>query len=168
MKFLLATIACSFFSALGCGAATTGASANTSVGPRKPNEVTGAHHVGLTVTKLDETARFFRDALGFETVREDPNYPSIFVKSGNLMVTLWQAEYPTSATPFNRKHNVGLHHLALGVASFEALEAVFKKVESYPGVVVEFAPEAVGDGPAKHTIFREPSGVRLELIHNPG
>ncbi|MHB8473850.1 MAG: VOC family protein [Gammaproteobacteria bacterium] len=31
-------------------------------------------------------------------------------------------------------------------------------------VQIEFAPERVGDGPAKHMMCYEPSGVRVEFI----
>ena len=36
------------------------------------NKTKGVHHVGLTVTSLDEARRFFADTLGYEqVVRED-------------------------------------------------------------------------------------------------
>ena len=65
---------------------------------------------------------------------------------------------------FNRRKNIGLHHLALGVDSEAELDALAEKVCAWPGVEVEFLPELVGSGPRKHMMFAEPGGIRLELI----
>lgn len=53
---------------------------------------------------------------------------------------------------------------ALEVTTEEALHAAYKKVADYPGVKVKFEPELLHDGPAKHCIFYEPSGIRMEFI----
>lgn len=68
---------------------------------------------------------------------------------------------------FNRKTNVGLHHLALRVASAAALDAIFARVSKWPGVVVEFSPENLGEGPKRHTMVYEPGGIRLEFAFDP-
>ncbi|TFH24343.1 MAG: VOC family protein [Myxococcales bacterium] len=124
-------------------------------------------HVGLTVTDLDRTTTFFIEVLGFKLLKRDDEYPATFLSNGEVMITLWRATDPATATPFNRKTNVGLHHLALQVDSFEALDAMHERVRRADGVRIEFAPEPLSGGPAKHMMFREPSGNRLELIHRP-
>ncbi len=75
----------------------------------------GVHHVGLNVPDLAAARAFFTEALHFRQVGERPEYPAVFVSDGEVMVTLWQAEDPASATPFDRRRNIGLHHLALRV-----------------------------------------------------
>ena len=75
----------------------------------------GAHHVGLTVPDVEAARRFFVEALGFDTVGGRPDYPAAFVSDGTLMITLWRAADPDTATPFDRRANLGLHHLALRV-----------------------------------------------------
>ena len=60
------------------------------------NKTKGVHHVGLTVRRLDEARHFFVDSLGYEQVGEIPDYPAVFLSDGNTMITLWQAEDPTS------------------------------------------------------------------------
>lgn len=132
-----------------------------------PAVVGGVDHVGLTVTDLDASVAFFTDALGFEIRGRDDDYPAVFLTNGEITVTLWRATDPEKATPFDRKNNVGLHHLAFRVASFEALDAVHERVRQVPGVRIEFAPELAYGGPAKHMMIREPSGNRLEFIHRP-
>ena len=128
----------------------------------------GIHHAGLTVPDLAATRAFFESALGFEPVGEVPDYPAVFLTDGSVMITLWQAEKPAAATPFDRRRNVGLHHLALRVADAEALEALHKDLSAEPGVAVEFAPEPLGGGPTRHMMCAIPGGIRLELIAPAG
>jgi catechol 2,3-dioxygenase-like lactoylglutathione lyase family enzyme len=126
----------------------------------------GVHHLGLTVSRLAESAAFFTDTLGWEEVRRVPEYPAIFVSNGSVMFTLWQATAPETARPFDHKHNVGLHHVAVQVESQEALSTVFARVKD-SGATIEFAPELLRDGPAMHMMCYEPSGIRLEFIWLP-
>ena len=128
-------------------------------------ETLGFHHLGLAVSDLQATAKFFTDGLGWSVAREVPEYPAIFVSNGNAFITLWQTD--AGASRFDRRKNVGLHHFALRVASEAALDAVFAKASSHPGVRVEFAPELLRGGPAKHCMIYEPSGIRLEFIWAP-
>jgi catechol 2,3-dioxygenase-like lactoylglutathione lyase family enzyme len=125
----------------------------------------GSHHVGLTVSMLEDSAAFFVDVLGWSEVRRDLDYPAIFVTDGVLMVTLWQVK-STLPKSFNRQENIGLHHLALSVKNFAALDLIHKRlIESR--VEVEFSPELLRDGPAKHMMCYEPSGIRIEFICIP-
>ena len=126
----------------------------------------GVHHLGLTVSRLAESADFFTETLGWQEVRRVPEYPAIFVSDGTLMVTLWQASEPDSAQEFDHKHNVGLHHVALRVASHAALDEVFARVQ-VAGARIEFPPELLRDGPVMHMICFEPSGIRVEFIWVP-
>ena len=76
----------------------------------------GIDHVGLTVSDLDASRRFFCECLGWRTVGENPSYPAVFVSDGRTRVTLWRAADPRDFIAFDRRRNVGLHHLALKVA----------------------------------------------------
>ncbi|NVJ99212.1 MAG: VOC family protein [Alphaproteobacteria bacterium] len=124
----------------------------------------GVNHIGLAVSKLEATASFFVDTLGWEKAGEKPDYPAIFVTDGEAFVTLWQVENPASAMPFDRRKNVGLHHLAMTVESLEALHSLHEKFQTVDGVIIEFAPEFLGQGPTTHMMIRDPSGLRLEFI----
>ena len=121
----------------------------------------GIHHLGLTVTDVAATSRFFVEALGFTQVAERPAYQAIFVSDGTVMLTLWQAADPGSAGSFDRKANVGLHHFALKVAD---LDKAYERLSSRDDVTVEFPPEALGDGPTRHMMCSIPGGPRMELI----
>ena len=83
------------------------------------------------------------------------------------MVTLWRVESPDQAVAFDRRANVGLHHLALAVGDRSGLDALHERVASWPGVVAEFAPQLSGTGPKIHFIVREPSGIRIEFAFDP-
>ncbi|MDX1811802.1 MAG: VOC family protein [Gammaproteobacteria bacterium] len=122
----------------------------------------GVHHVGLTVSRLAESAAFFLDVLGWTEVRRDDTYPAIFVSDGVNMITLWQAQTQTPVA-FSKAENVGLHHIAFSVASLEKLKALHQKLLS-ASMEIEFAPELLRQGPAKHMMCYEPSGIRVEFI----
>lgn len=124
----------------------------------------GIHHAGLTVPDLVASRRFFEEALGFAAVGEKPDHPAVFLSDGAVMVTLWQAAEPASARPFDRRRNVGLHHLALQVDGLAALEALAAELAARDDVAIEFAPEPLGDGPTHHLMCTVPGGIRLELI----
>jgi catechol 2,3-dioxygenase-like lactoylglutathione lyase family enzyme len=130
----------------------------------KESPTQGVHHLGLTVPDLGQARDFFTRVLRFEIVGEKPDYPAVFVSDGSVMLTLWQAEDPAGAIPFDRKRVIGLHHVALRVADAAALEELHKRLAEEPEVVLEFAPEALGGGPTRHMICAIPGGIRLELI----
>ncbi|MCP1674838.1 catechol 2,3-dioxygenase-like lactoylglutathione lyase family enzyme [Natronocella acetinitrilica] len=125
----------------------------------------GIHHLGLAVSDLEATANFFIDCLGWSLVREVPEYPAKFVSNGEAFFTLWQTNADSAS--FDRKSNVGLHHVAIKVASEQDLQEIFDTVSGHSGVTVEFAPELLRGGPAKHCIVYEPSGIRIEFIWAP-
>lgn len=127
----------------------------------------GIDHVGLSVRDLNQTRDFFVECLHWKQVGERPEYPAAFVSDGHVMLTLWQVTNQDKLVAFDRKSNVGLHHLALRVGSEEALDEIFRRVSAWPGVKVEFAPENLGPGPKRHTMIYEPGGIRLEFDFDP-
>jgi len=124
----------------------------------------GVHHVGFTVPDVRETRGFFVDVLGFEQVGEVPDYPAVFLSDGTVMLTLWQATDPVRAVPFDRKRNVGLHHVALRVSDDAALGRLHDRLRESAGVDVEFCPEPLGGGPTQHMMCTIPGGIRVEFI----
>ena len=125
----------------------------------------GIHHLGLAVSDLAGSRGFFCDLLGWSEVRRVDEYPAIFVSNGSVMFTLWQTE--KNAVPFDIKKNVGLHHVALRVDSEEELLAIHQSLATSDSVQIEFAPELLRGGPAKHMMCTEPSGIRVEFIWLP-
>ncbi|MBX2846991.1 MAG: VOC family protein [Acidiferrobacterales bacterium] len=125
----------------------------------------GIHHLGLSVSNLEESCKFFCGVLGWHEVRRVEEYPAIFVTNDEVMFTLWQTS--NQANAFDRRDNVGLHHVAFSVESEEELSALYKKLSNVAHVSIEFGPELLRGGPAKHMICYEPSGIRVEFIWVP-
>jgi catechol 2,3-dioxygenase-like lactoylglutathione lyase family enzyme len=135
--------------------------------PEQSPATIGIDHVGLTVRDLETTRRFFCECLGWNVVGGNPAYPALFVSDGQDLVTLWQVEAPDHTTPFNRRRNLGLHHLALKVADRPSLDTIFARVAAWPGVAVEFTPQPLGKGPRIHCMINEPGGLRIEFACTP-
>ena len=89
------------------------------------------------------------------------------MSDGHGVLTLWEVASPDVAIAFDRRANVGLHHLALAVADRAGLDALYQRVSGWPDVVVEFAPQLCGSGPKIHFVMYEPSGVRVEFTFDP-
>lgn len=124
----------------------------------------GVDHVGLSVKDLGVTMRFFCDCLGFRQIGGRPDYPAVFVSDGSVMLTLWQVRGSADAVAFDRRANVGLHHLALKAPSSGALAALHDRVAAWPGVTIDFPHEPLGAGPKIHFMAFEPGGIRIEFI----
>lgn len=122
------------------------------------------NHLGLAVYNLDETTAFFTEVLGWTETARDDTYPRNSITDGQLRLTLWQIDHSVPTAQFDRRSNIGLHHLALEVGSEADLKRIANNVAAFPCVNVEFMPELLGNGPRKHMMFAEPGGIRLELI----
>jgi catechol 2,3-dioxygenase-like lactoylglutathione lyase family enzyme len=122
----------------------------------------GVHHIGLTVKDLEKSAQFFTSLLGWKEVRRKEEYPAIFVTDGTIMLTLWAIK-EKAPNLFNRKKNVGLHHLALQVETEKDLFEIYARLKQHH-VKIEFAPEFLNGGPTKHMMCYDPSGIRVEFI----
>ncbi|TCM16074.1 catechol 2,3-dioxygenase-like lactoylglutathione lyase family enzyme [Novosphingobium sp. PhB165] len=124
----------------------------------------GVHHVGLTVPDLDQARAFFCGVLGFDEVGGVPDYPSIFVSDGAVLLTLWRAADPMTARAFDRRANIGLHHLSLAVADDDALEEAWRKVSAHPEVIVDVPPSPIRPGATtRHFLVFIPGGIRMEF-----
>ncbi|WP_299473642.1 VOC family protein [uncultured Roseibium sp.] len=128
------------------------------------SNTSGLNHLGLAVADLDQTTRFFESVLGWQETARDESYPRNSITDGKLRLTLWQVDHSFPPKAFDRRHNIGLHHLALEVDTEAELLRLADEVAAWPGVVIEFMPEFMGAGPRKHMMFAEPGGIRLELV----
>lgn len=122
---------------------------------------TGVHHIGLAVSNLEQSAEFFTKLLGWKEVKRREDYPAIFVKDNSLMITLWKTQTP-EPVKFDRKNNVGLHHLALRIDSRDELFQLLNVLKENH-IEIEFEPTLLGDGPSMHMMCYEPSGIRIEF-----
>ncbi|RSS82030.1 VOC family protein [Streptomyces sp. WAC06614] len=119
-------------------------------------------HVGLGVTELTRSLAFYREALGFELLREGEEEGRRYAflgRDGELVLTLWeQATGPFAPAA------AGLHHLAFSAAGIEEVRAYEERLRA---LGVDFAHEGVvahAEGAASGGIFfHDPDGTRLEI-----
>ena len=135
-----------------------------SASEKKQPVTKGAHHIGLTVSDLEASASFFTEQLGWMEVRRDEHYPAIFVSDGTTLVTLWAVKDKGQKSNFDKNNNVGLHHVAFLVESEDSLNEIYERLSRAKDVSIEFSPEQLRQGPAKHMMCYEPSGIRIEFI----
>ena len=124
----------------------------------------GISHVGLSVSDLAASLGFFQ-ALGYTKVGGSESYPSHFVSDGTSLITLWQTD-SDGTVAFDRRKNVGLHHLAIRVPSKQALEQAYEQALVIPGVQSDFGPQAIAGTPLTHAMIFEPSGNRIEFTYH--
>ena len=67
------------------------------------------------------------------------------------MVTLWRVADPAAAVSFDRRGNVGLHHLALRVKDIAVLETVHERVRAHPGTAIELRRSRCAKAPRPAT-----------------
>jgi glyoxylase I family protein len=133
-------------------------------------ELTGIHHLGLTVSDVERSARWYQDVLGFERVGQlsdaGTERRKIFLRHVGLDARLGLVEHRTSSKrPFDETE-CGLDHLAFAVPSREALERWAARLEA---LAVPFSPIASSFSipGAAVLVFRDPDNVQLELFATP-
>jgi lactoylglutathione lyase len=134
---------------------------------RSSSLVAGISHIGLSVSDLDASFKFF-EVLGYKKIGGVETYPSYFLHDGTAMLTLWKTE--DDYTAFDRRKNVGLHHLALKVPSLDALNNAFEAASKVEGVRTSgegaFEPQKLQGTGLTHAMLYEPSGNRIELTYH--
>lgn len=122
----------------------------------------GVHHLGLTVSDLTASRDFFVKGLGFKLLGEDTEYPAAFVTDDVTIITLWLADEKHQS--FDRKRNIGLHHVAFKVGSMDSLHQLHYHLMEWPGVEFEESKSTTGkELEANYFFIRMPGGPRLEF-----
>jgi catechol 2,3-dioxygenase-like lactoylglutathione lyase family enzyme len=139
-------------------------------------------HIGICVSDLERSVRFYCEGLGFELVQshtvggefgrlmevDDVVLQSRFVRRDGVSIELLHFDSPGhTGEPVRRPMNqLGLTHLSLRV---EDLEAVAQVIESLGGAVVAGTRTTFGtSGDLDFVYCTDPDGVRVELMHLPG
>lgn len=137
-----------------------------------PIDITGLHHVRLTVTDLARSRAFYEDVLGFEVaaqspgdpgdpaVREDPDqlYGGVVYQTKGILFGLRPV---AAAGDVFDSARTGLDHLSFAVADRAALEAAATTLSERG--VTHGAVRDLADFGLAILSFEDPDGVHLEL-----
>lgn len=133
----------------------------------------GVDHFDLVVTDVERSKRFYLGLLeplgwrGFsEIVGERGEQVWYFGYPGEIALSLRERQSDAHATPYDR-YAVGIHHIAFGAPSREAVDERFRWVEQR-GVEIENAPKEYDYRPGYYAcFFYDPDGIKLEVVHVP-
>lgn len=124
-------------------------------------------HVGLNVTDLSRSTRFYREALDLEVAGESatPGQEYAFLaRDGRLLLTLWRQS--GGAAPTDRP---GLHHLSFQVESIEQVRQAEERLRALGAVIHHggIVPHREG-ADSGGLFFEDPDGIRLEIYAPTG
>jgi catechol 2,3-dioxygenase-like lactoylglutathione lyase family enzyme len=132
-------------------------------------------HIGLCVSDLERSRRFYVDGLGFtEYARFELDRPiaevdapcsltSFFIQKDGLRVELLDYRSPgVIGTPSTRRNQLGLTHLSFVVPDVDAAAA---ELERYGGTIIDGTRSGQDDPASVQILFvADPDGTRVELM----
>ena len=128
----------------------------------------GVHHVDLVVSSIERSLPFYRDLLGplgwhvISEVEGERGETIWYLSGRGTSIGLREAQ--SEAAPVDR-YAVGLHHLAIEVASRAAVDERAEWVVAAGGTL-ESEPQAYGYMPGYYAVFfYDPDGLKLEILH---
>lgn len=131
----------------------------------------GVSHVDICVSSVERSLPFYRDLLaplGYRRVSEvegERGETIWYLLGGRDAVGLRQAQ--SSHDDGYDRYRVGLHHLAFDADSRASVDERAAWLREQ-GAEIESGPE---EYPYSHgyyaVFFRDPDGIKLEIVHNP-
>jgi lactoylglutathione lyase len=143
----------------------------------------GFSHIGVCVSDLDRSLRFYCEGLGFEHIAthdldgtyadalEVPGvvaFKSVFLAKGPMSIELLAYGDPgPEGTPSSRRNLLGLTHLSFWVSDVDAIAAA---LVAAGGTIVESTRTKSTDAGGSGTSLMfcaDPDGTRVELMQRP-
>jgi catechol 2,3-dioxygenase len=118
-------------------------------------------HIVLNVGDVERSVQFYRDVVGFEVSRYQPGGTTAFLTCGAIHHDLALFKAPDGARPYEQGQ-VGLHHFAFEMASYEALQAAYRRLVE-AGAKID---GTVDFGFMRTVSVIDPDGMKLELFVN--
>jgi len=124
-------------------------------------------HIGLNVSDLDRSKKFYQEVFGFTAVGESREEGRRFVFLGQedkLVLTLWQ-----QAEGRFEKGHPGLHHLSFQVSAIQEVQKASQKLKemNVPLIYNGIVPHSEG-AQSGGLYFEDPDGIRLEIYAPTG
>jgi lactoylglutathione lyase len=137
------------------------------------------HHVGICVSDLEASLRFWRDGLGFEAtstptvgsewsdaleIGGEIEFSATFLRKDGFEFELLYYNFPEpTGAPSATRLQLGFTHFA---ATVDDLDPVIDHLVAHGGTVVEGTRTRIGEGAwATELVFiADPNGVRVELM----
>jgi catechol 2,3-dioxygenase-like lactoylglutathione lyase family enzyme len=147
-------------------------------------QLAGVHHLGLTVSDIERSVRFYRDVLGLTLVRRrstnaeyvgrQTGYPGARLEVASFRMgaaggpSLELAQYVSHPGPAGEAgtHRAGSAHLCLQVDDIQAAYEALRR----QGVSFKTAPVAITSGPNEGgfgVYLSDPDGFTIELFQPP-
>ena len=134
------------------------------------NHITNVLHVGISVSDMERSLKWYKEVMGFEQIMKDFYAPPlgariVFIRGwGGFEIELFQYDAPKAIPADRLKPNsdlqtIGTKHAAFRVDDMPALK------EHFVACGVDIAHEVTMDGEAVMFV-RDPDGVLLEFIQN--
>jgi catechol 2,3-dioxygenase-like lactoylglutathione lyase family enzyme len=130
-------------------------------------EITGIHHVALTVHDLEKSGAWYEDLFGLTKVmelEEPPGRPvHLYMHPGSQLFIGLHTHGENDGAAFS-EFCTGLDHVGFAVDSRAELEAWRLRIEERS---IEHSP--IADRPyGSVLVFRDPDNIQLELYAPPG
>jgi catechol 2,3-dioxygenase-like lactoylglutathione lyase family enzyme len=139
-------------------------------------------HLGICVSDLERSLRFYRDVLGCREVgrlemaggpadtingMQDVELRAIYLERDGWRLELIEFSEPGCLGPRTPRpmNQVGLTHLSFRVAD---LEAVCAKLEAAGGGLLPETRIGAAGAATRAIMAHDPDGLRLELVQGPG
>jgi glyoxylase I family protein len=124
------------------------------------SNITGVHHIALTVSDADASHAFYEQLLGLEevlTIDDETVRARIFGGDGFLFAVRHYKEHDKDRfTEFR----VGMDHFAFGVPDRDALAFYEQRLEEMGATYTPVADSPVGPV----VVFRDPDGIQGEFF----
>ena len=135
-------------------------------------------HLGLCVSDLDASLRFYCEGLGFTVgprfhltrpiaeIGPPVDLIAQFVRLGDVNIELLGFTTPSpTGRPSDRRNQLGLTHLSFRV---DDVDRRARELEALGGTVLHDTRFGAGDPAAEQILYvADPDGTRVELMHIP-
>ena len=136
-------------------------------------------HVGITVTDMEESLKFYKDLFGFSVIKEMSEHGKhidnfsgldgisvrtvkMAAQDGSMIELLQYESHPKTndRNIFEDITYIGCSHFALTVSDLPSLYSELLK----SGITVLCSPQNSPDGKVRLTFCRDPDGTLIELV----